>query len=80
MDYKGPLFINPGGPGGSAVRTVKDRWKAIHVSVGSNHVGLIFRDIKHIFNGRNRISSVLTHVVVSTRSSRVTIKCCIDSP
>ncbi|KAA8570852.1 hypothetical protein EYC84_000243 [Monilinia fructicola] len=37
VDYKGPLFINPGGPGGSAVRTVKDRWKAIHVSVGSNH-------------------------------------------
>ncbi|RAL65630.1 hypothetical protein DID88_005302 [Monilinia fructigena] len=37
VKYKGPLFINPGGPNGSGVRTVKDRGKAIHVAVGSNH-------------------------------------------
>lgn len=36
-NYLGPLFVNPGGPGGSAVEMVRDAGEAIQVSVGSNH-------------------------------------------
>ncbi|KAB8297850.1 hypothetical protein EYC80_001646 [Monilinia laxa] len=54
----------PGGPGGSGVRTVKDRGKAIHVAVSSNHVGLIYRDIKNITNGTDWILLVLIPVAL----------------
>ncbi|RDW82493.1 putative alpha beta hydrolase fold family protein [Coleophoma cylindrospora] len=36
-NYKGPLFVNPGGPGGSGVAMVKRQWKALQIAVGENH-------------------------------------------
>ena len=49
-DYKGPVFINPGGPGGSGVEVVKRSGKAFQKVVGENHDIISFdpRGSKHI--------------------------------
>lgn len=36
-DYKGPLFLNPGGPGGSGVELVQSVGHLFHTMVGDNH-------------------------------------------
>lgn len=43
VDYKGPLFVNPGGPGGSGVAMVKSQWKALQIAVGENHVCFVHK-------------------------------------
>jgi len=35
--YKGPVFINPGGPGGSGVYALKRNGKSLQRIIGSNH-------------------------------------------
>ncbi|RFU29511.1 hypothetical protein B7463_g6837, partial [Scytalidium lignicola] len=36
-NYKGPVFTNPGGPGGSGVRSVRRSGKSLQKIVGANH-------------------------------------------
>ncbi|KAI1505989.1 Alpha/Beta hydrolase protein [Biscogniauxia marginata] len=36
-DYKGPVFFNPGGPGGSGVYAMKDRGELLQTIIGKNH-------------------------------------------
>lgn len=36
-DYRGPVFFNPGGPGGSGVFALKDRGKHLQTIIGKNH-------------------------------------------
>ncbi|KAH7381017.1 TAP-like protein-domain-containing protein [Cadophora sp. MPI-SDFR-AT-0126] len=36
-NYLGPIFVNPGGPGGSGVEWVIDGGKALQVAAGENH-------------------------------------------
>ncbi|KAI5918439.1 alpha/beta-hydrolase [Camillea tinctor] len=36
-DYKGPVFFNPGGPGGSGVYAMRDRGELLQTIIGKNH-------------------------------------------
>lgn len=36
-DYRGPVFFNPGGPGGSGIWALKDHGKHLQTIVGKNH-------------------------------------------
>ncbi|KFY37283.1 hypothetical protein V494_04825 [Pseudogymnoascus sp. VKM F-4513 (FW-928)] len=36
-DYRGPVFFNPGGPGGSGVAAMRDRGKHLQEIIGTNH-------------------------------------------
>lgn len=36
-DYRGPVFFNPGGPGGSGIWALKDHGKQLQTIVGKNH-------------------------------------------
>lgn len=36
-DYRGPVFFNPGGPGGSGIWALKDHGKQLQTIVGENH-------------------------------------------
>lgn len=36
-DYRGPVFFNPGGPGGSGIWALKDHGKQLQTIVGRNH-------------------------------------------
>ncbi|KAI0599616.1 alpha/beta-hydrolase [Biscogniauxia sp. FL1348] len=36
-DYRGPVFFNPGGPGGSGVYAMKDRGELLQTVIGKNH-------------------------------------------
>lgn len=36
-DYKGPVFFNPGGPGGSGIWALKDHGKQLQTIAGRNH-------------------------------------------
>lgn len=36
-DYRGPVFFNPGGPGGSGIWALKDHGKHLQTIVGANH-------------------------------------------
>ncbi|KFY96087.1 hypothetical protein V498_02908 [Pseudogymnoascus sp. VKM F-4517 (FW-2822)] len=36
-DYRGPVFFNPGGPGGSGVAAMRDRGKHLQEIIGMNH-------------------------------------------
>ncbi|KAF3764181.1 alpha/beta-hydrolase [Cryphonectria parasitica EP155] len=36
-DYRGPVFFNPGGPGGSGIWALRDHGKQLQTIVGTNH-------------------------------------------
>lgn len=41
-DYKGPVFFNPGGPGGSGIWALKDHGKQLQTIVGNNYDVITF--------------------------------------
>jgi pimeloyl-ACP methyl ester carboxylesterase len=36
-DYRGPVFTNPGGPGGSGIESMRDHGKTTQTIIGKNH-------------------------------------------
>lgn len=62
-NYNGPVFINPGGPGGSGVWFVKRLGPYYQYVVGTNHVSSLSLPIQQYINN-HRISSALIHEVL----------------
>ncbi|KAK0748457.1 Alpha/Beta hydrolase protein [Apiosordaria backusii] len=54
-DYRGPVFFNPGGPGGSGIWSLLDHGKELQAILGKEHYDLVSFDPRGIGNSVPRI-------------------------